>query len=414
MQRLRVSAGLGGKRLFLVLGGVTMVGPAAMDMYLPGLPELARDFGVSASAAQVTVATYVIGLAAGQLIAGPLSDVHGRRRPLIVGMALFTVASLVCSVAPNLSALAAMRFVQGLTAAAGMTIGRAAVRDLFSGAAAARYLSRLILVIGLAPILAPVIGSQILGISSWRGVFVALALLGLSLTLMALWLLPETLPHDRRRVAGFQLTTQTFGYLLRERRFLGFVLVCGLSAGAMLAYIAGSPFVLQDIYGASPQLYGLLFATNALALVVGAQINAHLVMGRDPQRLLGFGLAMMVAAGAVLIAVVSLLPGAGLVSVMPALTLLLFSWSFIQANAVAAALTDHPQVAGTAAALLGVSQFALGAPLVPLVGVRGDDTALPMAIVILACGISASLAFRALVLSTSQGLITTAPRASDV
>ena len=231
---------------------------------------------------------------------------------------------------------------------------------------------------------------------------------------MALWLLPETLPHDRRRVAGFQLTTQTFGYLLRERRFLGFVLVCGLSAGAMLAYIAGSPFVLQDIYGASPQLYGLLFATNAVALVVGAQINAHLVMGRDPQRLLGFGLAMMVAAGAMLIAVVSLLPGAGLVSVMPALTLLLFSWSFIQANAVAAALTDHPQVAGTAAALLGVSQFALGAPLVPLVGVRGDDTALPMAIIILACGISASLAFRALVLSTSQGLITSAPRASDV
>jgi len=391
-----------------------MVGPAAMDMYLPGLPALARDFGVSTSAAQSTVAAYVIGLAAGQLVAGPLSDVHGRRRPLIAGMALFTVASLICSVTPNLYALAAMRLVQGLTAAAGMTIGRAAVRDLFSGAAAARYLSRLILVIGLAPILAPVIGAQILGASSWRGVFVALALLGLALTVLAARLLPETLPRDRRRPAGLRLTARTFGHLLGERRFVGFVLVCGLGAGAMLAYIAGSPFVLQDVYGASPQLYGLLFATNALALVVGAQLNAHLVMGRDPQRLLGLGLAMMVGAGVALVAVVSLLPGAGLATVMPPLTLLLFSWSFIQANAVAAALTDHPEVAGAAAGLLGVSQFALGAPLVPLVGVSGDDTALPMAIVVLACGISASLVFRGLVVTTRRARIATAPRASDV
>ena len=156
-----------------------------------------------------------------------------------------------------------MRFVQGLSAAAGLTIGRAAVRDLFSGAAAARYLSRLLLVIGLAPILAPVIGSQILASTSWRGIFVALALLGLALTLMAVWLLPETLPHDRRRPAGIQVTTQTFGYLLRERRFVGFVLICGLGEGAMLAYVAGSSFVLQEVYGASPQLYGLLFAADA-------------------------------------------------------------------------------------------------------------------------------------------------------
>jgi DHA1 family bicyclomycin/chloramphenicol resistance-like MFS transporter len=242
---------------------------------------------------------------------------------------------------------------------------------------------------------------------------VALAVLGLALTLMAILLLPETLPHDRRRPAGLRQTTQTFGSLLRERRFVGFVLVCGLGAGAMLAYIAGSPFVLQNVYGASPQVYGLLFATNAVALVVGAQINAHLVMGRDPQRLLGFGLAAMVAAGAVLVTVVTVLHDAGMPSVMPALTLLLFSWSFIQANAVAAALTDHPQVAGTAAALLGLSQFALGAPLVPLVGVRGDDTALPMAIVILACGIGATVAFRALVIGTPRARIATAPQTSD-
>ena len=214
----------GGLRLFLVLGGVTVIGPASMDIYLPGLPELARDFGATPSAAQVTLTTFLIGLALGQFLAGPLSDVHGRRRPLIAGMALFTVATLICSLAPNLYALAAMRLVQGAMAAAGLAIGRAIVRDLYSGAAAARYLSRLMLIVGLGPILAPVVGGQILRFSSWRGVFVALALLGLALTLMAARLLPETLSPGNRRAAGVGVTARTFAVLLANRSFVGFVL----------------------------------------------------------------------------------------------------------------------------------------------------------------------------------------------
>lgn len=373
-----------------------------MDAYLPGLPELARDFGASPSAAQVTVTTYLLGLALGQLLSGPVSDVHGRRRPLVVGMAVFTVATLACSLAPSLFVLAVMRLVQGTSAAVGVAVGRAIVRDLYAGAAGARYLSRLMMVIGLAPILAPVIGGQLLRFTSWRGVFVALSVLGLALTAIGARLLPETLPRERRRAAGLGITLRTFAQLLADRRFVGFVLIVGLGGGAMIGYVAGSSFVLQDVYGASPQLYGLLFGVNALFLVAGAQVNAHLLGTRSPRSLLRVGLVMLVVAGVVLVVIVSL-PQAGLATVVAPLMLQMASWSFVQANALALALTDHPAVAGTAAALLGVSQYAFGAFTAPLVGIGGSDTALPMATVIAVCAVGAALAFEVLVSRARDG-----------
>ena len=366
-----------------------------MDAYLPGLPELARDFGVSPSAAQVTVTTYLLGLALGQLLSGPLSDVHGRRRPLVAGMAVFTVTTLACSLAPSLYVLAGMRLVQGTAAAVGVAVGRAIVRDLYAGAAGARYLSRLMMVIGLAPILAPIVGGQLLRFTSWRGVFVALAVLGLALTAIGARLLPETLPRERRRAAGLGITLRTFAQLLADPRFVGFVLIVGLGGGAMIGYVAGSSFVLQDVYGASPQLYGLLFGLNAVFLVAGAQVNAHLLATRSPRSLLRVGLVMLVVAGVALVVIVSL-PKAGLATVMAPLMLQMASWSFVQANALALALTDHPAVAGTAAALLGVSQYAFGAFTAPLVGLGGSDTALPMALVIAACAVGAAVAFEGL------------------
>jgi len=378
-----------------VLGSVSAIGPAAMDAYLPGLPELARDFGASPSAAQVTVTTYLLGLALGQLLSGPLSDVHGRRRPLVAGMAVFTVTTLACSLAPSLSVLAGMRLVQGTSAAVGVAVGRAIVRDLYAGAAGARYLSRLMIVIGLAPILAPILGGQLLRVTSWRGVFVALSVLGLALTAVGARLLPETLPRERRRAGGLRVTLETFARLLGERRFVGFVLIVGLGGGAMIGYVAGSSFVLQDVYGASPQLYGVLFGLNAVFLVVGAQVNAHLLASRSPRSLLRVGLVMLVVAGAALVVIVSL-PTASLATVVAPLMLQMASWSFVQANALALALTDHPEVAGTAAALLGVSQYAFGAVAAPLVGLGGSDTALPMALVIAACAVGAALAFEGL------------------
>jgi DHA1 family bicyclomycin/chloramphenicol resistance-like MFS transporter len=272
------------------------------------------------------------------------------------------------------------------------------------GAAGARYLSRLMLVIGLAPIIAPIVGGQLLRFTSWRGVFVALSLLGLALTAVSARLLPETLPRERRRAAGLGVTARTFALLLRDRRFVGFVLVVGLGGGAMLGYIAGSSFVLQEVYGASPQLYGVLFAANALFLVVGAQINAHLLSTRSPRALLRFGVATMVVAGLSLLAVVSL-PDPGLGAVMPPLMLLMLSWSFIQANALALALVDHPDMAGTAAALLGVGQYVFGAVMAPLVGLGGEGTAVPMATVITVCGLGAAVALEGLASSTPRRVV---------
>ena len=388
-----------------MLGSVSAIGPAAMDAYLPGLPELARDFGVSPSAAQVTVTTYLLGLALGQLLSGPLSDVHGRRRPLVAGMAVFTVTTLACSLAPSLFVLAGMRLVQGTAAAVGVAVGRAIVRDLYAGAAGARYLSRLMMVIGLAPILAPVVGGQLLRFTSWRGVFVALAVLGLALTAIGARLLPETLPRERRRAAGLGITLRTFAQLLADPRFVGFVLIVGLGGGAMIGYVAGSSFVLQEVYGASPQLYGVLFGLNAVFLVAGAQVNAHLLATRSPRSLLRVGLVMLVVAGVALVVIVSL-PKAGLATVMAPLMLQMASWSFVQANALALALTDHPEVAGTAAALLGVSQYAFGAFTAPLVGLGGSDTALPMALVIAACAVGAAVAFEGIASRSSVPQVT--------
>lgn len=399
---------LRGVRLFLVLGSVTVLGPASMDIYLPGLPQLARDLGASASLAQLTVTMFLIGLALGQFLAGPLSDVHGRRRPLIAGMAAFTVASLVCAFAPNVYALGAMRLVQGTMAATGLAVGRAVVRDLYSGAAAARYLSRLMLITGLGPIVAPLVGGQILRFTSWRGAFVAIALLGLVLVITTTRLLPETHPRDRRRAAGLGETGRAFALLLADRSFVGFTLISGFGGAAAIAYVAGSSFVLEDVYGASPQVFSLLFGMNALFLVVGAQINAHLVERLSVRRLLGFGLTMMVIAGIGLLAVVPF-RGGGLLLVMPPLTLLMFSWSFIQSNAIALGLSNHPQIAGSASALLGVSQFAFGAVVAPLVGIGGANTALPMAIVVAACAVAAVIALKVLVKIVRTPVVTAAP-----
>jgi DHA1 family bicyclomycin/chloramphenicol resistance-like MFS transporter len=391
----------GGLRLFLVLGLLSVVGPASMDIYLPGLPQLARDLNASPSNAQLTVTMFLIGLALGQVLAGPLSDVHGRRRPLIVLMATFTLASFLCALAPNLYALAAMRLFQGSMAAAGMAIGRAVVRDLYSGAEAARYLSRLMLIIGLAPILAPLVGGQILRFTSWRGLFVALGLFGFALVFMSARLLTETLPVDRRRRAGLGETARAFVRLLGDRSFVGFVLICGFGAAAVVAYLAGSSFVFQDAYGTSPQFYGVLFGMSAVFLVAGAQVNAHLLRRISPRRLLGLGLMLMVVAAILLLMVVPF-RGAGVAALMPPLTLLMFSWGFVQSNAMALALTNQPDMAGAAVALLGVSQYGFGAVVAPVVGIGGNQTAVPMAVVIASCGIAAVVALKCLVPPASR------------
>jgi DHA1 family bicyclomycin/chloramphenicol resistance-like MFS transporter len=367
-------------RLFLILGALSALGPASMDIYLPGLPTLTREFGTTESAAQLTVSLYLVGLGVGQLVAGPLSDVHGRRAPLVAALAVYIVATVLCGVAPGIVMLVLSRLLQGMAAAAGVVIARAMVRDLHSGAAAARYLSRLVLIYGLAPMLAPLVGSQILRFTSWRGVFVALAIAGAALLAVTIFALPETLPRERRRPSSIRATALSLGGLLQHRRFVGYALALGFGTAGVAAYVSGSPFVVQDHFGKSPQVFGLLFALNATAMVAGSQLNALLLGRLEPRRLLTGATAVMIAA-AVTLAVVSL-ADAGLFAFAASLVLFMATWGFIPANAIALAASDHPDVAGSASALLGLAQYGIAAVAAPLVGVGGSSP-VPMALVIL-------------------------------
>jgi len=380
-----------GARLVLILGALSAFAPLSIDMYLPALPALGRDFGTGASQVQLTLSSCLLGLALGQLIAGPVSDALGRRRPLLVGVAAYAAASLLCVVAPSVGALILLRFVQGLGGAAGIVISRAIVRDLHAGVAAVRFFSLLTLVNGLAPILAPIIGAQLLRGASWRGVFVALAVIGSLLLLAAATGLTETLAPGDRRAGGVSATLATFRQLLADRLFVGYALSSGLAFAAMFAYISGSPFVLQGIYGVSPQLFSVLFGANALGLVIVSQVNGRLVGRVSMRRLLAVGLVATAGGGAALLAVVA--AGVGLAGVLPALFVVVSSLGVVLPNATALALSGQPSTAGSASALLGVLQYSVGAAVAPLVGLGGARTALPMALVIAALGIGALTTF---------------------
>src|SRR6266487_1606822 len=364
-------------QLVFILGALTAFGPFSIDMYLPALPSLSRDFGTGAAQTQLTLSACLLGLALGQVIAGPISDALGRRRPLLVG-------------------LAALRFIQGFAGAAGIVIARAIVRDLHSGAAAARFFSLLMLVNGLAPILAPIFGGLLLRYTSWRGIFIVLAIIGTLLLLATATGLGETLPPDRRQSGGVRATITTFRQLLADRSYMGYALSCGLAFAAMFAYISGSPFVLQDIYGISPQLFSVIFGMNALGLVIAGQVNGRLVGRVAPARLLVVGLIANATGGMALLSVVTI-GGIGLVGILPSLFVVVASLGFVLPNATALALQDHPRIAGSASALLGVLQFSIGAAAAPLVGAFGARTALPMSVVIATLGCSALLAFMLLV-----------------
>jgi len=376
----------------VLLGGLTAFGPLSIDMYLPSLPAIGRDLAASESVIQLTLTAYLVGLALGQILAGPLSDRFGRRRPLLVGVAAYVLASLLCATAPVAPVLVGFRLVQGLAGAAGIVIARAIVRDLYVGSAAARYFSRLVLIMGLAPILAPVIGAQVLRFTSWHGIFLTLALVAALLWLGAAVGLPETLPAERRSDGGLRGTLATFRALLADARFIGYALSGGLAFGAMFAYISGSPFVLQGIYHVSPQTFSLIFGINALGFVLASQVNGSLVGRIAPARLLVTGLATAATAGIVLLLMV-LIGGAGLVAILPPLFFLVSSIGLIVPNATALALSRRPNAAGTGSALLGVIQSGVGAIGAPLVGVAGISSALPMAGVIAVSGTGAVVAF---------------------
>jgi DHA1 family bicyclomycin/chloramphenicol resistance-like MFS transporter len=383
-------------RTVVVLGLLSTFGPLSLDLYLPALPQLADDLGASASLAQLSITACLVGLAVGQLVAGPLSDRLGRRRPLIVGLVAFLLASVACALAPTAAVLVLLRLVQGLAGAAGIVISRAIARDLYSGRALMIFFSRLLLVAGLAPVIAPVLGGQLTRIMTWRGIFGVLAGFGAVLLLAGLFGLKETLPPERRIVGSFRRTLQGYNTLLHDRFFVGCALSSGLAGASMFAYIAGSTFVLQRIYGMSPQGFSLVFGCISLGLVTAAQGGARLALVWPLPRVLGFGLTInLFGATALLITVIS---GLSVAALIGALVIMVCAVGLIFPTANALAMADYPDLAGTASSLQGLSQFVFGAIAAPLVGIAGEQTALPLGIVATSVSLCAMTSFVSLVL----------------
>jgi DHA1 family bicyclomycin/chloramphenicol resistance-like MFS transporter len=373
--------------LVVILGALSAFGPLSMDMYLPGLPALTRELGASVSAGQLTLTGCMLGIAIGQLVAGPVSDARGRRRPLLAGLAGYVAASLACAAAPTVWTLIVLRFVQGLAGGVGVVIARAIVRDLFRGTLAARVFALLMVVTGAAPVFAPLIGGQALRVTSWRGIFVVLAAIGIPLLLATFLRLPETLPVERRHGGGLRETLGTFRRLVTDRRFLPFALSFSLAFAAMFAYIAGSSFVLENVYGVSPQVFSVVFAVNSVGLVASSQLSGHLVGRLGPIYLLQRGL-VAIALGSVATLVV-VLAHLGLGWLLVSLFVIVSGNGMVFPNATAAAMASQDRGLGAASALLGLGQFGSGAIVAPLVGLGGPHDALLMAIVIAVCGVSA-------------------------
>ncbi|MDF2146113.1 multidrug effflux MFS transporter [Knoellia sp. p5-6-4] len=367
-------------RFVLVLGALIAIGPLTIDTYLPAMPSIADELGATESQVQGTLTGILLGLGLGQLLVGPLADAVGRRKPLIAGLVLHIVASVACAFAPTVELLTAARVVQGLGNAAVSVVAMATVRDLFTGSAAATLLSRLMLVMGIAPIVAPTIGGAVLAHTSWRGVFGLVSLAGVVLVTVASLLLRETLPPERRRRLEPLPVLRTYASLLRDRTFVGLVLISGLMFATLFSYIGGSSFVLQEIYGLSVAQFGLAFGLNSLGFLTGSQLNPLLLRRLGPRDIVRAGVGIGAVSALVLLAAAVTGVG-GLPLVLGPLWFLLFACGLTLPNTPALALTRHGEAAGTAAALLGASQFVIGGAAAPVIGALGSGSAVPMALV---------------------------------
>ena len=377
-----------------VLGGVCMLSALASDLFQPGLPAVTADLRASTQAVQLSVTAMLFGSAVGQLAVGPLSDSVGRMRPLLAGLVLFVVASLLCVAAPSVEFLIGMRFLQGVAAATGIALANAMVADHFRDTEAARVLSRLVMVSLLPPIVAPLIGGQLLRVASWRWLFAIMAAFGVALLVAAALGLQESLPRERRRPAALRAAFAGMGGLWRDAGFTGLTLSAALMIGAFFAYLTAASFVLQDEYGMSPVAFGVLFSVNAVGMTAGTYLNHVLLARFSPRALLGAGVAGVALAGVAALAV-TLAGDLGLAGFAPPLFLLTFSIGMALPDFTALALSRHPDSVGTAAAAYGTVRLGLASLMTPLAAI-GGVAALPMTATMAAAGVG-SLAVLAVV-----------------
>jgi DHA1 family bicyclomycin/chloramphenicol resistance-like MFS transporter len=372
----------------VVLGLLTAIGPFAIDMYLPALPAIGRSLGAAPDAVQASLMAFFLALGAGQLVVGPLSDMLGRRGPMLVGLALFIVASIGCALAPNVDVLIALRFVQGLGACACMVTPRAIVRDLYTGPDAAHLMSLGLTVYSVSPIVAPLFGSFVADVAGWRSVFGAIAVLAMAGVATVVWLLPETRPVAARLQSSFRGAMAGYGVLLRDRQFLTVACMASLALSTFFVYVANSSFVMSTHYGVSPRSYALLFALNAVALVVVSQWNGRLVARFGLRRLLRMAVT---AQALVMVALLALtLASVDRLDVLVALLVIGYGCNgVIVPAAFVLGMEKHPALAGTASALIGTFNFVGGAVMVALVSPFANGTPLPMLAGIAACAVGA-------------------------
>lgn len=369
-----------------VLGILSAFAPMSVDMYLPAMPAMAELLGASSGAVQWTLSAFLLGFGLGQGIYGPLSDRFGRKKVLIGGIVIYSIGSLGCAIAVTVDTLIFWRFIQALGACSGQVLARAMVRDRYDRDRAARMMSLMVLLMGAAPLLAPIIGGQILVYAPWHAIFWVLTGFGVLSVLLVILALGETLPAERR--VGFTGMQMVGGFVmvLRNRRFLGYVGTTSLIFAGMFAYISASPFVFITVFGISPQHYGFFFGANVIGLMIGAFINSRIVLRVGSERLLSLGVAAAASVGIALV-MISATGWFDIWGVAALLFLYMATISFIGANAMAGGLAIFPQVAGTASAVFGMLQFTAGSVSGAMVGWLFDGSAVPMAVVIGVCAL---------------------------
>lgn len=377
--------------LVAVLAALTAVAPLATDMYVPGFPAMGDTLGASSSAVQLTMTAFLAGLVVGQLLIGPLSDSLGRRGLLMAGTAGFTFFSIACALAPNIGVLTGARFLQGVTGAAGMVLARAVLTDRFQGAELPRYFAVLSQIMGVAPVAAPVLGGAILAVSTWRAVFVVLTVMGGLLLLGVLRRVPETLPPERRHAGGIRNTFRAMGALLGRRTFMGYVLVLAFISAALFAYISGSSFVFENLHGVSATTYSLIFASNAVAMLIAGATFSQLA-GRVRLNTLLVAAVGVAAVGALAQVLLVLTVGETLAGTWITLFVTAGGIGMVFPSTLSIGQALGRNAPGAASALLGGLQFLFGALAAPLVGVFGEDSSLPMAVIMLIAVAAAGVA----------------------